>query len=99
MAIGENSRDADASAADGTRPADAVYLIRCGGRHTALLRAAAGGAVHILTFISYGSGAFYALDRPRGSACQRLPKPIAMARAASGPGRRDISLVRRTKRP
>jgi hypothetical protein len=38
MSIGENSRDAAASAADGTRPAEAVNRIRCGGRHTAFLR-------------------------------------------------------------
>jgi hypothetical protein len=32
--MGEKRRDAAASAADGTRPAEALYLIRCGGRHT-----------------------------------------------------------------
>jgi hypothetical protein len=34
MSIGENRRDAAASAADGARPAEAVKRIRCGGRHT-----------------------------------------------------------------
>ena len=34
MSIGENRRDAAASAADGARPAEALKRIRCGGRHT-----------------------------------------------------------------
>jgi hypothetical protein len=36
--IGENKRDARASAADGTRPAEALNRIRCDGRHTVPLR-------------------------------------------------------------
>jgi hypothetical protein len=34
MSIGENRRDAAASAADGARPAEALKRFRCGGRHT-----------------------------------------------------------------
>ena len=51
ISIGENSRDAAASAADGIRPAEAVNLIRCGGRHTVLLRIPARSPL----FISYGA--------------------------------------------
>jgi hypothetical protein len=36
ISIGENRREAAASAADGTRPAEAEYRIRCGGRHIVL---------------------------------------------------------------
>ena len=36
ISTAENNRDAAASDADGTRPAEAVNLMRCGGLHTSL---------------------------------------------------------------
>jgi hypothetical protein len=56
MAIGENSRDAAASAADGTRPAEAVNLIRCGGRHTARLHAIQLGHLYHIVMLGLVPG-------------------------------------------
>ena len=47
--IGENKREARASAADGTRPAEGLNRTRCGGRHTTLLH----GIHHALTVVLY----------------------------------------------
>jgi hypothetical protein len=53
----ENRRDDDASAADGTRPAEALYLIRCDGRHTGRRSA---HAKMVAAVISYGNAGCFA---------------------------------------
>ena len=81
MSTGENRRDAAASAADGTRPAEAVNRIRCGGRHTVLLRGVRRSRRNALVYHKSGS--------PAGAlppaACHGRPKPIAMAPVAAAP--------------
>ena len=74
MSTGENSREAAASAADGARPATAVNLIRCGGRHTLYSKLGAIIGFHVILhiimsfFISYGGRGVSGPADPR--ACQ-----------------------------
>ena len=77
ISTAENKREAAASDAEGMRPAAAVNLMRCGGRHTCFPPRFQGDnrpCPHIALV-----GAAVA---PAGAhACQYGPKPIARARA------------------
>src|SRR5271157_711591 len=65
--IGENKREARASAADGTRPAEGLNRTRCGGRHTTLLH----GIHHAMTVALYHGAA---LSCPPQSASAQQPQ-------------------------
>ena len=97
MSIGENRRDAAASAADGARPAEAVKRIRCGGRHT-VFAPRHSGRRRTITYpcnYLYITRAACTVAVPP-AACHGPAEPIAMAPVA---GRSTDFQGRRALRP